>query len=281
MQFTYLFSVFKAFFKHSYHFFLLCSFIVGMHISANSQIVHSSDEWICIPEQKFNIGNIMGESDEKPSKLIQIDSFYILNHEVTNIEYTAFLNYKGLIPDSISYLIDIFGNWRNQKSRIIFDGNHYRTEKGFEHFPVNFVSWYGANEYCKWVNGRLPSEAEWELAAKNGFNKLDSSHLDSMVWQKNNSNLECHLIGTKSADNIGNYDMLGNLAEWCNDWYSPTSYKKIKRKNPFGNQNGDLKVYRGGSFANEIDLKTITNRKANRPDHQNVLIGFRVVRNFR
>ena len=136
------------------------------------------------------------------------------------------------------------------------------------------------------ANGyRLPTEAEWEFAARGGglvaetdwsYNYSGSNKIDSVCWDYINSSKKSHQVGLKSPNRLGLYDMSGNVAEWCHDFYhyiSPT-----EETNPTGTLHGSFKVFRGGSFASPSEDCTVSKRDFTEPDSTSTKIGFRVVR---
>ena len=136
------------------------------------------------------------------------------------------------------------------------------------------------------ANGyRLPTEAEWEFAARGGgllaetdwsYNYSGSNKIDSVCWDYINSSKKSHQVGLKSPNRLGLYDMSGNVAEWCHDFYhyiSPT-----EETNPTGTLHGNFKVIRGGSFASSSEDCTVSKRDYTEPASTSKKIGFRVVR---
>jgi formylglycine-generating enzyme required for sulfatase activity len=140
------------------------------------------------------------------------------------------------------------------------EGNHWVAQKGYENHPVISVTWFGANEFCKFFGGQLPTEAQWEYAARGGVETTHalslqyagSDNIDSVAWHEGNSlskgagNLDygTHQVGTKKPNQLGIYDMTGNVWEWCGDWYDP--YSTETQINPTGSITGSYRVYRGG-----------------------------------
>jgi len=232
----------------------------------------------------FKMGSKNGESDEIPVHKVKLSDFYISKYEVTNQEFFEFLNEKGNKYENHAYWINTDGKWRNLKCRIKQKDSIFFVTEGYENHPVNFVSWYGANAYCKWKGGRLPTEAEWEFAARGGVETRHGvslqprgNNIDKYAWYSTNSNNKIHKTGTKNPNSFGIYDMQGSLWEWCSDWYDPTYYSKSKRKNPKNLSQTDYKVMRGGSWANDVTMLRITNRNALKPGINKINLGFRIV----
>jgi len=250
----------------------------------------AENQLICIKGGSFFIGNKNGSDDEKNGKKIFIKDFYIGKYEVTNIEYRNFLNSVKPNASELRRYINLNGKYKKLKCRIYVKDSVYHVEKGFENYPVNFVSWFGADAYCKFFGGRLPTEAEWEYAAKGGKRSFwsrflryylyaGSNELNEVAWYRDNSENKPHKTGLKKANKTNVFDLSGNVAEWCSDWYEADYYKISSEKNPAGPETGRLKVHRGGSWYNTPKILRITNRRASKPVTQNATIGFRLVKN--
>ena len=237
----------------------------------------------------FKIGNNTGDADEKPTRKIYVSDFYISKYEVVNKAFCSFLN--SVKPDAslLRKYINLNGKYKNLKCRIYLKDSIYYTKAGFEDYPVAFVSWYGADAYCKYVGGRLPTETEWEYAARSGkqtyfpgiirkYIYAGSNKPEEVAWFRNNSENKPYKTGQKKSNRANLFDMSGNVAEWCSDWYSPEYYKFAPEKNPQGPENGQMKVHRGGSWYNTSEMLRVTNRRASKPVTENATIGFRVVK---
>lgn len=227
---------------------------------------------------KFRMGNKQGESDENPVHTVILDDFYIGKYEVTNSQFAEFLNENGNKVEHNSIWILLSGNWRDEKCRIYFEDSVFKVEEGYENYPVTFVNWNGADAYCKWKGGRLPTEAEWEYVAKGGNLKNDSSEffLDEFAVYKNNSEDKPAQVGSKKASVLGIYDLFGNMTEWTTDWYNENYYKTSVKENPQCSETGDMKVIRGGSWYNSSEMISATNRRGAAPNFNNITIGFRI-----
>jgi len=231
-------------------------------------------EWVFVEGGKFKMGSNKSQ-DELPVHKVKINSFYILNHEVTNREYARFLNLFGNQFEGHTIWINLRGKWRDEKCRIYCKDSVFYVEKGYEDYPVTFVSWYGAKSYAEWIGGRLPTEAEWEYLA----HKITADTTIDVAkygWFKENSNYTIHKVKTKKPL-MGIYDLFGNMSEWCMDWYSKDYYAKKPKKNPQGPDDGQQKVNRGLSWASKQNSFYISNRRALGPSGNNITIGFRVV----
>ncbi len=232
----------------------------------------------------LKIGDKTGEKDDLPVHKVKLSDFYIGKYEVTNAQFVQFLNKKGNQYEDHSYWINTDGKWRGLKCRIYKNENDFFVEKGYENYPVNFVSWYGSNAYCKWKGGRLPTEAEWEYVARGGVETRHALSLqprgnivDEYAWYSSNSDNKINEVGSKKPNALRIYDMQGSLWEWCSDWYDAKFYAESKRKNPQNLDKADYKVLRGGSWANNKEMLRLTNRNALNPNVNKINLGFRIV----
>ena len=154
--------------------------------------------------------------------------------------------------------------------------------------PVEYVKWIECQEFINKLNEltgahfRLPTEAEWEFAARggnqsNGYLYAGGNTLSQVAWYKSNSSSKTHPVGKKAPNELGIYDMSGNVWEWCNDWYEGV-YPEEAQTNPVGPDSNewDCKVYRGGGWYD--GATDVSRRYASGPNNPNVTVGFRVVR---
>jgi len=221
----------------------------------------------------FQMGNNNGDHDEVPVHLVTVDAFYIGKYEVSQKEY-----------------LDVMGN----------------NPSGFKgsNRPVEKISWYDAVEYCNRLSVkeglqpayhgegddlmcnfaasgyRLPTEAEWEYAAGRGKTVMYSGSNDAnaVAWFNINSDGNTHEIGTKAANSTGLYDMSGNVAEWCWDWYRP--YSDENQNSSAGVLVGKTRVVRGGSWGNSEWNLRISARNHHSPITRNSSVGFRIARKY-
>ena len=176
-----------------------------------------------------------------------------------------------------------------------------------DNYPITNITWNEATTYCNWLskqdgykpvytvlgpnivcditaNGyRLPTEAEWEYVAKGGkkskSNLFSGSNISNEIaWQQNNSEKRPHAVGTKLANELGIYDMSGNVWEWCNDWYNKDYYKNEEGSNPTGPIRGEKKSVRGGSWDSKESYLRTSNRISTAPNTTNEFYGFRLAR---
>ncbi len=152
--------------------------------------------------------------------------------------------------------------------------------------PVEYVSWDDIQWFLKKLNQltgknfRLPTEAEWEYAARGGnksrgYKYSGSNNIDEVAWYDDNSGSKPHAVGTKQANELGIYDMSGNVDEWCQDWYDSSYYSKSPSTNPTGPSSGSDRVYRGGSWNSHASVCRVSFRSCT-PDDRCCLIGFRL-----
>lgn len=146
-----------------------------------------------------------------------------------------------------------------------------------DQLPVESVSWYEARAYCEGVQMRLPSEAEYEYAARGGSSSAHFAALDRVAWYRANSGRTTHEVGQKQANGYRLYDMLGNVWEWAADWYGP--YDAGSVVDPKGPQTGQYRVLRGGSWGNVAFSVRVSNRLLIVPDYRGKGVGFRCAGN--
>ena len=206
---------------------------------------------------------------EQPQHTIELSEYSIGKYPITNREYQAFVRDAKYNPPR---------GW---------DGDQFPAEKGSH--PVVSVSWDDATSYCKWLNEktkmnyRLPTEAEWEKAARGEDGRVYSWGNDFDPKKANTSEAK---IGDTS--DVGNFspqgdslygcaDMIGNVWEWCNDWFDEQEYKKrTEFKDPRGSEKGSTRVLRGGSFNDNHRGARCAYRDWYDPNSTNGSIGFRV-----
>ncbi len=194
-------------------------------------------------------------SDEKPMHYVTLTSFYIGKYEVTQEEWIA-----------------IMGN----------NPSHFKGNKR----PVENVSWIKCQEFIKKLNSltgkhfRLPTEAEWEYAARGG-NKSRHTRLSGgilpyeVAWNKYNSEGTTHNVGEKTPNELGIYDMSGNVWEWCNDWWG--SYSKDNQYGPKGPYSGSNRIFRGGGYDRPDEDCRVSRRSFFPPKYYSENLGFRLV----
>ncbi len=165
-------------------------------------------------------------------------------------------------------------------------GNNPSSDKSWKDNPVTHVSWYDCQEFIKKLNSitgknyRLPAEAEWEYAARGGklskgYKYAGSDNLDEVAWYYGNSNKKNHPVKEKKPNELGIYDMSGNVWEWCNDWYC--EYRDQYIKNPQGSDIGKYRVLRGGSWDFSAVNCLVAYYDYGDPDYRLDIGGFRLL----
>ena len=242
-----------------------------------------------IPAGEFRMGSNSGFSDEKPIHSVYVDAFYMDKYQVTNAEYAAFLNAKGKHTDGSITWLDIGAD----RCRIEYVSRVYRAKTGYENHPVVEVSWYGAMAYAEWKGKRLPTEAEWEKAARGGLSGLKYPWGNSR--DATNGNYLNHVgdttaVGKYAANGYGLYDMIGNVWEWCLDEHNANFYSVSPAHNPLSGANSiqwlldnyrgvkTIRVLRGHSWnALSSDVR-VADRYGYTPTRTSSSFGFRCVR---
>lgn len=232
-------------------------------------------ELVNIPEGTIVVNNKIENPYYKP-KTISTKGFKISKTEITNFQYCQFLNNLGI--DSLGILngTKLF-NIEDPFLQIEYVSNNWQAKHKYENYPMICVTWYGADEYCKWAGGCLPSQEEWEYAASGGDNNnyihlfSGSDNISEVAWYANNSNLETHKVGQKKANEFGLFDMSGNVAEWTSDWFIPQD-NNSKYLNKY-------KIIKGGSWASSNALYCqIWYQDLNFPNNCNFTTGFRLLK---
>ncbi|HMK26493.1 MAG TPA: SUMF1/EgtB/PvdO family nonheme iron enzyme [Chitinophagaceae bacterium] len=222
---------------------------------SNLQDANNKITQIFIKGGSFTMGNIGGRREEQPPHIVTVNAFFISPTEVTVAQYRSFCSSQGkaLPAQPVHRLPDSC--------------------------PIVNITWDEAIAYCRWAKGRLPTEAEWEYAAGGGMAvKYSGSNNASKVAVYGGNNLS--KVATKQPNNFGLYDMTGNVAEWCSDWFDSTYYATSQSNNPPGPLTGKEKVIRGGAFFNKVKPVNelhIAYRNKELPNSRKLYIGFRVV----
>jgi formylglycine-generating enzyme required for sulfatase activity len=245
-------------------------------------------EMVFVEGGRFIMGINTGDADEMPTHEVELSSFYIGMYEVTVGQFAAFIDATGYLTDA-----DKGGGGYVSKSLEKRDDVNWRCDEDGKlrklsqyDYPVFNISWNDAWAYCKWLSEqtgkgyRLPTESEWEYAARGGgmgktFQFSGSDDLDAISWNNGNSGFKAHPVGLKKPNELGVYDMTGNVSEWCSDWYG--KYTPSFQRNPCGPSLGQHRVLRGGHFAYNALGSRVMGRSKSLPDSRNMMIGFRLV----
>ena len=211
--------------------------IAMLGLAAHPAMATAPDDMVLVPGGEFTMGSPAGDADEQPAHRVLVDSFFMDKYEVTVRQYGVFLQEAGGDRPS---------EWKTMNKT----ANQNR--------PVMGVDWADAARYCKWAGKRLPTEAEWEKAARGTDGRLYPWGNDPPTplhanFGKTGSNDHGSLapVGTleHGKSPYGIYDMAGNVWEWVSDWYDDAYYKNSPPQNPAGPSMGGFKVIRGGSWA--------------------------------
>lgn len=230
-------------------------------------------EMTVIPGGNFERGSNKGGRDEMPRHQISLDPYAIDIHPVTNEQFGRFLDEMGGEKDHNNN--DII---RLRESRIKRVGGKITIESGYSKHPVVGVTWYGATAYAKWVGKRLPTEAEWEVAAAGGL--LDCIYPTGKDIDRTQANFfssDTTPVLSYPPNGYGLYDMAGNVYEWCHDWYDYHYYNLSVQEphNPKGPLQGVYRVLRGGCWKSLKEDLRASHRHRNNPGTMNGTYGFR------
>ncbi|WP_243856123.1 MULTISPECIES: formylglycine-generating enzyme family protein [Cytobacillus] len=276
-------------------------------------------DMIYLPGGEF----LMGTNDqgypadgEGPVRKVHVNPFYIDECTVTNAQFDVFVRETGYKTDAELYGWSfVFHSFASDETRnkatqvvqqtpwwLVVEGANWRNPEGPDSaignrrdYPVVHVSWNDAEAFCKWAGKRLPTEAEWEYAARGGlvqknFPWGDELYPDgkclSNIWQGQFPNHNSALDGYKGTaparsfppNRYGLYNATGNVWEWCSDWFSPAFHINAPRNNPKGPPFGTAKVIKGGSYLcheSYCNRYRLAARSSNTPDSSTGNMGFR------
>jgi formylglycine-generating enzyme len=233
----------------------------------------------------FTMGSNTIANDELPAHKVTVSDFSIGKYEVTYSEFLRFVHATGYVleadlPDSVR--IKKGYQQRNIKEPLM------DVKASDSMRPVGNINWFDAQAYIKWLNEmtgknyRLPTEAEWEYAAKGGdkskgYYYPGGSDLPNLSWYYANAKNKSHTVGQKTANELGIFDMSGNVREWCSDWYAEHYYKSSPATDPQGADLGRQRVLRGGSWVSNKDRMRTTYRNYDFPFNSHNDYGFRLV----
>lgn len=281
------------------------------------------DTMITIPGGVFAMGTDTKEGfpadGEGPVRQVEIDSFQISPYAVTNADFKLFVDATGYVTEAErfgwSYVFHLLASDQIKESVanvpqevpwwLVVEGACWSAPEGPDshiedrlNHPVTHISWNDAEAFCKWAEVRLPTEAEWEYAARGGLErrtypwgdllKVNGEHRCN-IWQgkfpTHNSALDGY-VGTAPVDayepnGYGLYNMSGNVWEWCTDWFSPSYHLQTAARNPEFKQATGRRSMRGGSYLchrSYCNRYRVAARSSNTPDSSTGNCGFRVVR---
>jgi len=235
-----------------------------------------------VPAGPFEMGSNSGGDDEQPVHTVILDAFYMDQYEVTNRQYAICVD-AGLCDPTTDTTA-----FESSYSRRVYYGNDEYAD-----YPVIYANWYEAQKYCEWRGARLPTEAEWEKAARGGLDGKtypwgDESPLCEVGAQNGAkfddngvcNNTDTEQVGSYSANGYGLYDMVGNVWEWVSDYYDPNYYANSPTRNPPGPEDGSYPVVKGGSWDNNADQLRVSDRRFNDPKSGALNSGFRCARDM-
>lgn len=286
----------------------------------------SYDDMVYIPGGNFMMGTNQKEGfpadGEGPIRKVKVDPFYMDPCTVTNAQFQAFIDDTGYQTEAAQYgwsfvfyqfiSAETAGKVKQKVQGTtwwwVVEGAVWNHPEGPDSSiinrmadPVLHVSWNDALAYCNWAGKRLPTEAEWEFAARGGLEQKTYPWGDELtpdgvhqcnIWQGNfpdTNTKDDGYVGpapAKSfpANGFGLYNMSGNVWEWCSDWFSKNIHRRGGRDNPKGPETGDARVMRGGSYLchhSYCNRYRVAARTSNTPDSSTGNIGFRCVKDAR
>ena len=278
-----------------------------VEVSATLSLQIADIEWVHVPEGWFSMGSEDSDanSDEKPVHRVCLSGYYISKYEIVNKQYCKFLN---AIRDEITTKesgsgVDLYYNgnpiynlpmndeWYDQIG-MLGDADSFYVKSGKENYPVIEVTWYGAKAFCESYGWRLPTEAEWEKAARGTEKrKYHWGNQDPYYNGKYYANYDpgdYDSDGYKYTAPVGSYpdgispygcyDMAGDVCEWCNDWYDEDYYSQSPDYNPQGPSTGSYRVKRGGSWYYYARSIRCAFRNGSTPSRFGNKLGFRPVK---
>jgi formylglycine-generating enzyme required for sulfatase activity len=223
-------------------------------------------EMVLIPAGSFEMGDHFdeGDDDELPIHQVELDAFYMDVNEVTAGQFKPFVEDSGYDYD---------------------DWDNVAEYSPGDEFPMIYVNWNDATAYAEWAGKRLPTEAEWEYAARGGLagkrypwgDEITHDDANYLGIGGKDKWVKCAPVGSFEANGYGLYDMAGNVWEWCQDWYDEDYYSNSPAKNPLGPDTGSYRVVRCGSwYFNTHDLR-VAYRINDTPHSRSYDSGFRCV----
>ncbi len=248
-----------------------------LFLTYSNLLAQKYPEMVFVKGGTFNMGSKAGDKDEAPIHQVSLSDYYIGKYEITVAQYRIFCKEVGrnfpAAPGKGWYI-----EHPNAEQWEWKDNN-----------PMVNVTWNEAKAYCKWLSRKtgekytLPTEAQWEYAARGGnksknYKYSGSNDINKVAWYDDTTHEKGpKSVGTLQANELGIFDMSGNAWEWCNDFFG--KYPNSPQTNPKGVANSPFRVIRGGSWYYVDYLARLTVRDGPHPNYTNYNYGFRVVRN--
>lgn len=242
--------------------FILSILFLNISLSGFTQ---TKFDWIFVEGGSFVMGCDQTDKDcypdEMPKHSVNLNSFFISKYEITVKQYKEYCKAKNKeLPQE-----PIWG-W-------------------IDSHPIVNITWQEARDFATWAGGRLPTEAEWEYAARGGklsqnYEYSGSNNYDEVGWSYENSGIKTNPVGQKKPNELGIYDMSGNVWEWVNDNYEIFYYKDSPVDNPQGPKKGIGKGNRGGCYNFDYKLMRVSHRRGSAQDASGYCTGFRIVKDL-
>lgn len=235
----------------------------------------ASDGMVQVPAGEFTMGRTKSTRDDstkmrpqvllddRPAHKVWVDAFEMDAREVTNARYAKFVAATG------------------RKTPYHWVGG--KVPEGQESYPIYNVDWADADAFCKWDGKRLPTEAEWERAARGGLEGMDYPWGDGIKSAQALFNVQTGPgpVGQFAPNAFGLFDMAGGVSEWCSDWWDHDYYGRGENKSPKGPAQGLYKIMRGGAWSDSPKRVTVFFRNWAAPEQKTPNVGFRCAANAR
>jgi formylglycine-generating enzyme required for sulfatase activity len=216
---------------------------------------------VWIPPGTFTMGCSPGDSEcfdsEKPAHRVAISKGFWIGQTVVTVG--AYKRFTAVADQQMPPAPNSNSGWTK------------------ENMPITYVSWDDSQAYCQWSGGRLPTEAEWEYAARAGSTEARYGPLDDIAWYSNNSGGGTREVAQKRANGFDLYDTLGNVWEWVSDWYDANYYQNSPSQDPSGPGSGQFRVLRGGFWDFSPRYVRVSFRGTYIPAFRGDFTGFRCV----
>ncbi len=278
--------------------------ILVLGLMVNSQTKKPPSGMVLIPAGTFMMGASNGQEIEKPVHEVSLNAFYMDTHEVTLAQFRKFVeatnyvtdaekNGGSIIYDGTDFVKKDGVDWR-------FDARGNPHKKSSNNLPVTHLSWNDANAYAQWVGKRLPTEAEWEYAARGGekgytyawgneglsskawANVSDENYIKVVEWpyfkRYDDGYVFAAPVGSFPPNSFGLYDMAGNAWEWCADYFDENYYSKSPKNNPVNKTPNERRSMRGNSWDGRPNMMRASRRTSDLQSNSYVDTGFRCVK---